>query len=87
MSHEEDELGEGHSVAAWTLVVVSLVGISLGTVAFFFEIVWLVWVGVGITLFGFLLGFILGKAGYGVSGARTAATAARKEPVAAGKGH
>jgi len=71
MSHEEDEMGEGHSLAAWTTVVVSLVGIALGTVAFFFAIVWLVWVGVGITLLGFILGFALSKAGYGVNGSRS----------------
>ena len=71
MSHEEDEMGEGHSLAAWTTVVVSLVGIALGTVAFFFAIVWLVWVGVAITLVGFILGFALSKAGYGVNGSRS----------------
>ncbi|MGA1837078.1 HGxxPAAW family protein [Herbiconiux sp. 11R-BC] len=70
MSSEIEELGEGHSPAAWTLVVVSLLGIALGTVAFFLEIAWLVWVGVAITLIGFLLGWVLGKAGYGVGGSR-----------------
>ncbi|GAA2221759.1 hypothetical protein N1031_02600 [Herbiconiux moechotypicola] len=73
MSHEEDELGEGHSVAAWTAVVVSLLGIAIGTVAFFFDVQWLVWTSAGITLLGFLLGFILSKAGYGVNGAKTLA--------------
>jgi hypothetical protein len=71
MSHEEDEMGEGHSLAAWTTVIVSLAGIALGTVAFFFAIVWLVWVGAAITLIGFILGFALSKAGYGVNGSRT----------------
>ena len=73
MSHEEDELGEGHSVAAWTAVVVSLVGIAIGTVAFFFDVQWLVWAAAGLTLFGFILGFVLSKAGYGVNGSRTVA--------------
>ncbi|QJU53589.1 DUF6704 family protein [Herbiconiux sp. KACC 21604] len=73
MSHEEDELGEGHSVAAWTAVVVSLIGIAIGTVAFFFDIQWLVWASAGLTVFGFILGFALSKAGYGVNGSRTAA--------------
>ncbi len=71
MSHEEEEIGEGHSLAAWTTVVVSLLGIAIGTVAFFFALVWLVWVGVVITLLGFLVGFILARAGYGVSGTKS----------------
>ncbi|WP_291046860.1 DUF6704 family protein [Herbiconiux sp.] len=71
MSHEEDELGEGHSLAAWTGVIVSLVGIAIGTVAFFFDVQWLVWAAAGLTLFGFLLGFILSRAGYGVNGTKT----------------
>jgi len=70
MSSEVEELGEGHSPAAWTTVVVSLLGIAIGTVAFFLAVVWLVWVGVAITLVGFLLGFVLSKAGYGVGGSR-----------------
>lgn len=71
MSHEEDELGEGHSLAAWTGVIVSLVGIAIGTVAFFFDVQWLVWASAALTLFGFLLGFILSRAGYGVNGTKT----------------
>jgi len=71
MSHEEDEIGEGHSLAAWTTVVVSLVGIAIGTVAFFFAIEWLVWTGAAITLIGFIIGFILSKAGYGVNGSKS----------------
>ena len=71
MSHEEEEMGEGHSLAAWTTVVVSLVGIAIGTVAFFFEIPWLVWTGAGIALLGFIIGFILSKAGYGVNGSKS----------------
>ena len=73
MSHDEEEMGEGHSLAAWTGVIVSLIGIAIGTVAFFFDIQWLVWASAGLTLFGFLLGFILSRAGYGVNGSKTLA--------------
>ncbi|MFB2582025.1 DUF6704 family protein [Herbiconiux sp. P15] len=73
MSHEEDEMGEGHSLAAWVGVIVSLVGIAIGTVAFFFAIEWVVWAAAGLTLFGFVLGFILSRAGYGVNGTKTLA--------------
>ncbi|WP_066038753.1 DUF6704 family protein [Herbiconiux solani] len=71
MSHEEDEIGEGHSLAAWTGVIVALVGIAIGTVAFFFDVQWLVWAAAGLTLLGFIAGFVLSKAGYGVNGGRT----------------
>ena len=71
MSHEEDEMGEGHSLAAWTGVIIALVGIAIGTVAFFFEIEWVVWAAAGLTLICFLAGFILSRMGYGVRGAKT----------------
>jgi hypothetical protein len=71
MSHEEDEMGEGHSLAAWTGVIIALVGIAIGTVAFFFDVQWLVWAAAGLTLIGFIAGFILSRAGYGVHGAKT----------------
>jgi hypothetical protein len=73
MSSEVEELGEGHSPAAWTAVAVSLVGILIGTVAFFLDIPWLVWAAAGLTLVGFILGFVLAKAGFGVSGSRVQA--------------
>jgi hypothetical protein len=70
MSTDVEELGEGHSPAAWTAVTVALVGIAIGTVAFFLDIQWLVWASAGLTLLGFILGFVLAKAGFGVSGSR-----------------
>ena len=71
MSSDVEELGEGHSPAAWTAVIVALVGVAIGTVAFFFEIEWVVWAAAGLTLIGFLAGFILSRMGYGVRGAKT----------------
>jgi hypothetical protein len=70
MSADIEEAGHGNSPAAWTAVVVMLVGIAIGTVAFFFAIVWLVWASV--VVIGALLGWILAKAGFGVGGSRVA---------------
>jgi len=65
--------GHGHSPAAWTAVIVMLVGFALGTVAFClaeFSPIWtpILWVGVGIMVVGLLLGVVLAKAGWGVNG-------------------
>lgn len=68
MSNEIANPGEGHSPAAWTAVVIMLVGVVLATVAF---VVWnmvLVWVSAAIILLGALSGLLLAKAGYGVNG-------------------
>ncbi|SDZ04392.1 HGxxPAAW family protein [Herbiconiux ginsengi] len=71
MSSDVEELGEGHSPAAWTAVIVSLLGIAIGTVAFVLDIQWLVWGGAGLAVVGFILGWVLARAGFGVNGSRT----------------
>ncbi len=68
MSNETEELGEGHSPAAWTGVAVMLFAIALGTVAFVLEIPWLVWTSAGILVLGAAAGWLLSRAGYGVNG-------------------
>lgn len=68
MSNHPSDPGHGDSPAAWTAVIVMLVGIAAGTVAFFLHQAWLVWVCVGVVAFGALLGWVLAKAGYGVKG-------------------
>lgn len=72
MSIHPSDPGHGDSPAAWTAVIVMLLGIATGTVAFFLHQTWLVWVCVGIVVFGALLGWILAKAGYGVKGPKFA---------------
>ncbi|UYO98657.1 hypothetical protein OED01_08130 [Microbacterium sp. M28] len=68
MSNPIADPGHGHSPAAWTAVVVMLLGVAAGTVAFCLEQPLFVWVSVGIIVIGALLGWILAKAGYGVKG-------------------
>lgn len=60
--------GHGHSPAAWTAVVVMLLGFVIGTVAFCFEQPVFVYVGFGVIVVGLILGWILSRAGYGVRG-------------------
>jgi hypothetical protein len=67
MSFESADPGHGHSTAAWTAVTIMLVAFSIGTVAFFFEIVWLVWASAALLLIGLAAGWIMAKAGYGAA--------------------
>lgn len=60
--------GHGDSPAAWTGVVIMLLGLSAGAVFFFLNMPTLVWICVGITALGPIIGWIMSKAGYGVNG-------------------
>ncbi len=68
MSDTSDDLGHGHSPAAWTAVIVMLVAFTLGTLFFFLDMPVLVWASVGLLIIGWLSGVVLAKAGYGVNG-------------------
>jgi hypothetical protein len=68
MTTESSEPGHGHSPAAWTAVIIMLVGFVIGTVAFYLVQPWLVWAAAGLVIVGLIVGWILSKAGYGVNG-------------------
>jgi hypothetical protein len=65
--HENDP-GHGNSPAAWVAVTIMLVAIAGGTLAFWFDLAWLVWAFAGLLVVGVLVGAILSKLGYGVKG-------------------
>jgi len=67
MSLEADP-GHGNSPAAWTTVIIMLVAVTVGTFAFWFTVVWLVWASVGLFIVAAIIGVVLGKLGYGVGG-------------------
>ena len=71
MSFESDP-GHGHSTAAWTAVTIMLVAFTIGTVAFFLELAWLVWASAALLVVGALAGWLMAKLGYGVGGAKSA---------------
>ncbi|SDK17978.1 hypothetical protein E3T54_06995 [Cryobacterium sp. Sr8] len=71
MSFESDP-GHGHSTAAWTAVTIMLLAFTIGTVAFFFDLAWLVWASAGLLLVGAIVGWVMAKVGYGVGGSRFA---------------
>ncbi len=60
--------GHGHSPAAWTAVVIMLVGFTAGTVFFCLEQPVLVWISAAVVLIGAIVGWAMAKAGYGVNG-------------------
>ncbi len=68
--HADSDPGHGNSPAAWTAVIIMLVAFAIGTLAFWFNIAWLVFASAGLVVVGALVGFVLGKLGYGVGGAR-----------------
>lgn len=70
MSNETSEPGEGNSPAAWTAVIIMLAAITIGTIAFYFDLPIVVWASAGLLVIGFIVGIILARLGYGINGAR-----------------
>jgi len=70
MTHDNSDPGHGNSPAAWTAVIIMLVAFTIGTVAFFFSIAWLVWASAALVLVGLIVGVVLARMGYGVGGSR-----------------
>lgn len=68
----ESEIGHGNSPAAWTAVIIMLIAVAIGTLAFWFNVPWLVWAAAGLLVLGALTGWVLAKVGYGVRGSRYA---------------
>lgn len=56
---------QGHSVAAWTTVLLVLIGATFGAVGLVFELHWLAWTGLGVAVFGVIVGKILQAMGFG----------------------
>ena len=71
--HDDNDPGHGHSVAAWTAVVISLVGFAAGTLAYWFDQPLFVYISAGVVVLGPLVGVVLAKAGFGVKGRVTKA--------------
>jgi hypothetical protein len=75
MAHDDNDLGHGHSIASWATVIIMLVAITIGTVAFWFELPVVVFASVGLIIVGAIVGKVLQKAGYGVNGSKYAVKA------------
>ena len=71
MANTTDEPGHEDSPAAWTAVVIALVGTALGTVCLFLNVIPLVFVGAALVVVGFIVGGVMKAAGFGVGGSRS----------------
>ncbi|MBN7792598.1 hypothetical protein JF550_09210 [Microbacterium esteraromaticum] len=60
--------GHGHSPAAWTAVVIMLLGFTAGAVFFCLDMPVAVMVSGGIIVAGLIVGWVMAKAGWGVKG-------------------
>lgn len=70
MNSELGDPGHGHSPAAWTAVLIMLGAFTIGTVAFCFDLPWVVFACVGLFIVGLVVGFVMAKLGLGVNGHR-----------------
>jgi hypothetical protein len=70
VSDHSTEPGHGNSPAAWVAVIVMLIAVAGGTLAFWLDIPWLVWGFAGLVIVGAIVGGILAKMGYGARGPR-----------------
>ncbi|MGO1412203.1 MAG: HGxxPAAW family protein [Microbacterium sp.] len=70
MSNPLADPGHGHSRAAWSTVLLMLIGLSIATVALFFEAWVVLIVGVIVFVVGPIVGLIMKKAGLGVDSAK-----------------
>jgi protein-S-isoprenylcysteine O-methyltransferase Ste14 len=68
MSTTSEDPGHGHSPAAWTAVVIMLVAFVFGTVMFWFDLPWGVLAAAVLLVVGLIVGWVMGKLGYGVNG-------------------
>ena len=64
------ELGHGNSPAAWTCVIVMLVGALIAAIAFVIANTPIFIAGAAVMVLGLILGFVMRKAGYGVEGSK-----------------
>lgn len=65
---DQDELGHGNSIAAWTAVIVAMIGISLATLGWVMLSDLMMYVGGGLSVSALIIGPVLAKLGYGVAG-------------------
>ncbi|WP_246020950.1 HGxxPAAW family protein [Arthrobacter echini] len=78
-SRQPDEtIGHGNSPAAWTCVMIMLVGAAVASFAYILASTdgnhdfgtLLFWIGIAVMFVGLLVGFVLRRIGYGVGGSK-----------------
>jgi fatty acid desaturase len=64
MSSEHED-NHGQTVAAWTTVIIMLVGSTISAVAVVIAIQWIFWLGIIVCALGGVAGLVLRSMGYG----------------------
>jgi hypothetical protein len=72
MSNTSEQPGHGSSPAAWIAVTIMLIGVFVGTLFLFLDVLPMVYLGAALIVVGLIAGWLLAKAGYGVHGSKTA---------------
>jgi hypothetical protein len=70
MSNISEEPGHGSSPAAWTAVVIMLIGFAIATASLFLDAYALVFVGAALVVVGLIVGGVMKALGFGVGGSR-----------------
>ncbi|WP_416416472.1 HGxxPAAW family protein [Paenarthrobacter aromaticivorans] len=70
MASHADAVGHGNSPAAWTCVIVMLVGALISSIAFVIASTPIFIGGVVVMVAGLIVGWAMRKAGYGVGGSK-----------------
>ncbi len=71
MTTHENEPGHGHSIAAWSAVIVAIIGVTLATLGVCIADGTITIIGSVITVISIFLGPVLAKLGFGVAGKST----------------
>lgn len=69
-SIHDEIVGHGNSPAAWTCVMVMILGAAIASIAYIIAGTILFWGGIAVMLIGLVIGYFMKKAGYGVGGSR-----------------
>ena len=69
-SIHDETIGHGNTPAAWTCVLIMIVGAAVSSVAYVMASYVGFFAGIAVMLIGLLVGFIMRKAGYGVNGSK-----------------
>lgn len=71
MTTHENEPGHGHSVAAWSAVIVAIIGVTVATLGVCISDNTITTIGSVITVISIFLGPVLAKLGFGIAGKST----------------
>jgi hypothetical protein len=69
-SIHDEVIGHGNSPAAWTCVLIMIVGSIAAGIGFAMASALVFWGGVAVVFIGLIVGWIMKKAGYGVDGSK-----------------